>query len=96
MIFFPAGHEPGFKAGIPAIVYIIDQVGDEYKGASTDTESLLGRFTYYPVRRTFAFNQTLWDLCLIHIQKRNQLEEEYKALQKHGKTYNQVAFEIPQ
>jgi len=92
MIYFPIQDGAGFKAGGPAIVHIIDRVGEEYRGTQTETEALTGRFSFFPVSRTFVFNQTLWDLCLLHIQKRQALEAEYKALQKNGKTYNSVAF----
>ena len=88
MIYFPLADEAGCTKGCPAIVFIQDQVGDDYRGAPTLDELELGRFRFYPRHRTFTYSETAWDLCQIHILKRTQLEEEFKGLIKACKIYN--------
>ena len=85
-IYFPNGQEIRMTKGFPVIVWSFDLFSDGtkfYIKASTDEESAKrasGKFLL--ASRAVIFNSKLWEECLVHIEKRRQLEQEYKELYK--------------
>lgn len=81
LIYFPHKME---RRREPVIIYVLERRGEDWKG-NTDMEELLsGRFALYALRRCQPYSDSLWSACQRWMEKRQALEEEFKAMMEKG------------
>lgn len=81
MIYFPHKLE---RNQDPKIIYVLERRGDDWKGNTNLEELLAGRFGLFALRRCQPYSDGLWGACLAWIQKRQDLEQEFKAMMEKG------------
>lgn len=86
LIYFPAGHEPGMKNGLPIEIWAIKEWEDLNRAYITASksreEATMGKYMYLPRNRCLRWNPARWQACSDFISQFEQIEKRRKALQK--------------
>lgn len=81
LIYFPRATEQKRE---PRIIYTsgVAHFDGTYKGNENEAELTDGRFAIYDGRRCRTHSDPLWAECLAWIERKNQLQEDFKKLMK--------------
>jgi len=80
LIYFPRAFGDGNRYGYPEIIHVGRRGNGYINGSALLEEVEAGRFRTYDVARCMPYSDQTWHLCRRHIEKRNELEAEYKKL----------------